>query len=197
MIDILPRIAPHELALRFNGFLYGYNFLKSLENLNNNFISKNINFSIYPGNAATDEYKNYLISLLPKGSNYAMLCGKNSYVQNNDEKHPVYNNYAEVLLSSKIIISHFGVTLYEGFISKCRSITINPTQYHSKLSDILKEKIDLINLGELKDLNIIDAAKTIEKVLLMPDITERINAEEVYKIILNDLEEFYKLVISC
>lgn len=196
IIDILPNKSPHVRALEFNGFLYGFNFLKSLEKLKNKSINKKINFSIYPGNSATDEYKDYLISLLPKGSSYAVLCGKNSYLQRNGKRSPLKNSYAEIMLSSKIVITHFGITAYEAFISKCRTMTINPTKYHSELSDIVKERLNLINLGELKGLDSKDAAEIIGKTLMLPAVADEVNAGEVYEIILNGLEEFCNLIIG-
>ncbi|MBN2039024.1 MAG: hypothetical protein JW864_03220 [Spirochaetes bacterium] len=196
IIDILPNLKPHEKSLKFNSYIYGFNFLKSLENLKKRIINKNIDFSVYPGNSAEEEYIDFLISILPEKSNFAMLCGKKSYLRTNEKKIPMSNSYADVLLSSKILVSHFGITLYEGLISGCGLITINPSDYHSDLTDLIKNKFNLINLGESGKLNSNDAEQAAEKMLKNAEFDNKVNPAEVHQKVLNGLEEFYNLILN-
>ncbi len=189
-IDILPN--PAEKNKEFNGkiFLYGFNFLSALKKLDNKIIKKELGFAIYPGNSAGREYINFLASLLPENTSYAVLNGMDSHCVINDKKKYLKDSaYAKTILSSKAVISHFGITLYEGFIAKCRVISINPSEYHSMLADMAKNYLNIINLGESKKLNTAEAKAIIGEALNTPLCSE-VNAADAYKQVVQGLENF-------
>jgi spore coat polysaccharide biosynthesis predicted glycosyltransferase SpsG len=147
-------------------FIYGYNFLSSLTELAGMRIEKTIDFTIYPGSDADEHRLNLIISLLPVESNFAMMTGKHSYAMRHGRKYPIaQNSYGEIILSSRVVISHFGIMLYEAHLAGCTPIAINPTSYHSELSDMAAESINLINLGEYGSLNKTSSSEIIKETL--------------------------------
>ncbi|MDY6933538.1 MAG: hypothetical protein SVZ03_04855 [Spirochaetota bacterium] len=194
-IDLLPNysnLQKEESSTRNTFFLYGFNFVKSLLSIINKSIPKVIDFSIYPGLAANDKYLDLLLSLLPKGSSYAIHLGENSY-SNYGEK--IDRSYAELILSSRIIVSHFGIMLYEGFISGCRLVSVNPTLYHCQLSKLVEKRLNILNLGMYNDLNRDMVLLKIEELLNEP-ICESISAKEVYNRVFEKLEKFSDYIIE-
>jgi len=196
VIDILPN--PDAYNQKFNSriFIYGYSYLIALRQLKDETIKKELDFAIYPGNSASKEYIDFLTSLLPDKSDYAIVNGKDSYVFKHREKIQVKDSlYAELILSSKIVISHFGITLYEAFLASCGIIAINPTAYHSNLADMARDYLRLTNLGEYTNLNKAEAKVLIKKSSQTP-LCDAVNAGEVYIKITNGLDEFCKLLFS-
>jgi hypothetical protein len=195
-IDILPN--PETENKEFNNkiFLYGYNFLTALRELKNKNIKKELDFAVYPGISANSEFIEFLTSLLPEKSSYAVLSGKNSYViKNTKKKYLEESLYSEIILSSKTIISHFGIILYEGLIAGCKIISINPSQYHSRLADMAGDYLHILNLGESANLNTAEAKISIKKTVQAPLCSE-VNAAEVFQKIIDGLENFSKLLFD-
>ncbi len=194
-IDILPN--PEADNQKFNSkiFIYGYNFIAALRELKDKNFKKELDFAVYPGNSANNEYIDFLLSLLPENSDYAVLNGKDSYVIKHRKKnHIEQSSYAEIILSAKAVISHFGITLYEGFIANCRIISINPTAYHSKLADMAKDYLHLTNLGEHTNLNIEESKLLIKKAAQKPLCSE-VNAADVYRKVTDGLENFCEMIV--
>jgi hypothetical protein len=198
-IDILPN--PEEVIKKAglkhkNIFLYGYNFINDLFRIKNKTIKKYLDFAIYPGNSVDTEKIDFFTSLLPINSSFAILKGKDSYVViNGVRKQLKESSYAETILSSKSLISHFGITLYEGFISGCKLFAINPTPYHSLLADMAVDDLGLFNLGIYDKINKEETANILNKSVKSP-LCETINAKDVYKTTMDNLEEFYNLLIT-
>lgn len=180
-IDFLPNIK-YDDAKKFS-LIYGYNFLESLNELQGKTIAKEIDVVVYAGFNPSDEKLSKLISLIPKNCDYIILNGKNSYSYISGIKNNILDkSYAEYILSSKILISHFGITLYEAELCKTKSIVINPSKYHSKLTDRVVSSLNLINLGILENLDINYGKEIIseqlnlysEKEVFVGDILEKI-----------------------
>lgn len=178
-----------------NFFFFGYNFVKSLLSLKNKTITKKIDFSIYPGSSIRDDYIHSLISILPEKSSIVIHSIEGPYLLKKGERYDINKSYAEIILSSKILISHFGIMLYEGNLAKCRLIVINPSIYHSRLSEVAKESLDLINLGEYIHLNKKDASISIEKALREP-LCDVISTREVYNTVTKNLDSFYEYLLD-
>jgi len=86
--------------------------------------------------------------MLPRGSDWFLL-GKGRPVyfgRDGSRTHPAAG-YAEMLLSSRVAVTHFGVFLYEAGVSGCGLVTVNPTEYHSGLAEIAGRSMELTNLG--------------------------------------------------
>jgi spore coat polysaccharide biosynthesis predicted glycosyltransferase SpsG len=196
VIDILPNPDINNYKFDSKIFIYGYSFLTAVRHLKNKTIKKNLDCAIYPGNSASKEYIDFLISLLPENSDYALLNGKDSYVFKHGKRDRIKESlYAELILSSKAVISHFGITLYEAFIANCGIIAINPTAYHSMLADMAKDYLHLANLGEYTNLIIAEAKIQIQKASQSP-LCSLVKANDVYAKITNGLDEFAKLLFN-
>jgi spore coat polysaccharide biosynthesis predicted glycosyltransferase SpsG len=193
-IDILPNPCETDNQNSSRIFIYGYNFISAVSDLKNKIINKDLDFALYPGNSPHSEYIEFLISLLPDKSDYAILNGKDSYLVKNGKKIAAHDiSYADIILSSKVVISHFGITLYEGAISGCRLISINPTEYHSNLSEIAEKFLPLANFGVSSDIDKLKARTLIRKAVNYPSY-DSVNSQDVYNGIITCLENFYKLI---
>jgi hypothetical protein len=214
LIDMLPLTdyknkskkdrAPDDL------FIYGYGFMNSLYNLiggsdspnditgqkSGKIIEKQIDSSIYPGFHSTEEYTEYLIGLLPADSKYAILRGEHSYLQIKGKRYRLgKESHAETLLSSKVLISHFGILLYEAYLSECRIVCINPSPYHSKLAEMAKVHLGIDNLGEYAGLNRKRAQKIIRDSIREP-VSNGVSAQGVYQTVLESLERFCSYLMT-
>lgn len=173
-----------------NIFIYGYNFIQGLLDLHGQSFEKYIDFALYPGADSHGDYINFLISLLPEKSTVAVLAGRNSYIKqdrNIEKLNP--GRYAEILLSSKVLISHFGILLYEASLAGCKIITINPGHYHSMLSDIAPGYLEITNLGVYSEMEMNFTIRDIGETLLKPNCNV-ISAENVFETVKKNLERF-------
>ncbi len=146
-IDLLPNLtyAINKKEL----FIYGYTFTDSIRRLGNHPVRKDIDYALYCGISPSRETVDSLLTLIPDNRSCAILAGSDSRVIKKGTIKPLQKSYAETLLSARVLISHFGITLYEGHIAGCRLVSINPTGYHSQLADIAKHDLGLTNLGIL------------------------------------------------
>jgi hypothetical protein len=198
-VDILPNHKftgnVENLSLRGDVFIYGYNFISSIRKLAGENISKTIDASLYPGYGADNAYIEFLTSLVPEGSNYAVLSGNNSYVMMSGAKFPLEKSYAETILSSKIVMAHFGITLYEGHIAGCVPVAVNPSDYHSKLADIAARESGFVNLGVYGKIEK-RTAKNIIKSAVEKNTCPSVKADEILEKIRDNLDHFASIVES-
>lgn len=222
-IDLLPtpEHRNNNLPARSQDFfIYGYGFIRSLINLMDNKEKSNhlfeksieqkfkklhsvykrnerpIDFALYPGMEPGDEYINSLTSLLPRNSTYAILQGENTTLTIGSEKNKsTANSYTPILISSKVFISHFGIALYEAHLSGCRLVTINPTDYHSRLSEMAKTDLNLMNSGEYSKLDrnharqiISEAHSQSQTMIASPDV--------LYEKAIGNLKRFSDYILS-
>ncbi len=144
-IDLLPNL---KFSISENKlFIYGFTFTDSIMRLGYSSVQKNIDYAIYCGNSPSREVIDRILSLIPKNNSCVILTGDGYSLLKDGASEPLHKSYAETLLSARVLITHFGITLYEGHIAGCRLITVNPTDYHSRLSDKVRDDLDLINLG--------------------------------------------------
>ena len=146
-IDLLPN-------LKFNqqektSFIYGYNFIQSLRAAGKTGIHKNIDVAVYAGYDPAPETLRKLRSFIPERSTCAILSGKDPVLLENNTEKRLMRPYAEILAASRVLMTHFGITLYEGSIAGCRLVTVNPTEYHSQLADKVRDDLGVINIGIL------------------------------------------------
>ncbi|HOT43275.1 MAG TPA: hypothetical protein PLM53_00945 [Spirochaetota bacterium] len=144
-IDLLPNLqySSYDKDL----FIFGFTFADSVMKLGVRTVTKDIDFAVYCGISPPQRTIAAITALIPVKYSYAVLAGATQTLFKDGTAEPLNKSYAEILMSSKVLITHFGITLYEGLISGCKIITINPTEYHSRLSDIAGDGIDLVNLG--------------------------------------------------
>jgi len=162
-IDLLPNL---KYSITKKGlFIYGYAFSDSIRRLGNQPIRKDIDYALYCGINPSREIVDFFLSLVPVKSSCAVLAGNASFIINNGEKLPLDRSYAETLLSTRVLISHFGITLYEGQLAQCRLITMNPTEYHSHLSDRAGSELNCINIGVTGSIDITEARATLARAI--------------------------------
>ncbi len=162
-IDLLPNL---KYSITKKGlFIYGYAFSDSIRRLGNQPIRKDIDYALYCGINPSREIVDFFLSLIPGKSSCAVLAGDASFIMSNGEIQPHDRSYAETLLSTRVLISHFGITLYEGQLAQCRLIAMNPTEYHSHLSDRAGSELNCINIGVTGSIDITKARAILARAM--------------------------------
>lgn len=167
VLDILPHPDVDSGVKAERGdFLYGYNFLQSLVSLPKPVIEKKTDFIVYAGAFPAPGGVDSIASMLPAGSDWFLLGkGRPVYFGRDGSRTYPDAGYAEMLLSSRVAITHFGVFLYEASVSGCALVTVNPTEYHSVLADIAGRSMELTNLGVFPGAEMESSSLLIKKAL--------------------------------
>lgn len=181
-------ILPNTYMNRYNRdiFLYGYNFIISLEDCMN-YIQKSIDVAIYISNFT--KYKKLLMPNLT----YALMFGHETLIYCNGKYEKCELSHAEILLSSKILVTHFGITLFEGYLAKCKLFIVNPTSYLSYLSHIAIHDIPFFDFGLWKSL---DYNGVQQAIIDNKEEIEAVDSISVQKTIENCLDNFYFQLLS-
>lgn len=148
--DILPCVRSEcaDRPAAKGHFLYGYSFMTELRHLGDSVPSKEIDIALYAGMTGGEETARLVIDSLPEGVSCALLQGSASMMICNGKRTRLPDRtYAHTLLSTRCLISHFGIMLYEGRLANCRLLCVNPTEYHSALADVAAADLGLVNLG--------------------------------------------------
>ncbi|MGB4268477.1 MAG: hypothetical protein WBK20_04770 [Spirochaetota bacterium] len=139
-IDLLPNIYG-KTANTFEStvplFLYGYNLYQSLLQAEA-IISKDIDCFIY----ATTFDATVLCDIL--GKHYSFVCSDGNTFTTNTALLS-RTNYSNLIAHSKVVISHFGISIYEALLCACHCIILNPTAYHNELSHTLQNTTMLVH----------------------------------------------------
>ncbi len=192
-IDLLPNLKFNQQEKQ--SFIYGYNFIEALRKSDKPKINKNIDVAVYAGYDPSVETIQALRSLLPPRSTCVILSGKNQVLLQNDVEKRLKRTYAEILAASKVLISHFGISLYEGFIARCRLVTANPTEYHSQLADKVSIDLGVSNIGILNSADRVRTRELISHFILSP-LAEAVSPEKILEKTSKCLENFYSLLLS-
>lgn len=194
VLDLLPHTydLPSGTGTTDDGlFIFGDTFISGLAGLGERVIEKTIDYALYPGVGAPPEYITFLKSLLPRPSTTALLQGSSLLVDGpSGVREFGQSDYSLLLLSSKVLISHFGVSLYEAAAAGCRPVAINPTPYHSVLSDRAPASLGLRNLGVSGTIDREKAVKEIIEAARNP-VCDRIIASQVHSLACNNLDRVY------
>ena len=166
-MDILPHPDGDSGGNTVRGdFLYGYNFLQSLITLEKPVIEKTVDFIAYAGALPDPGGAEWLASVLPRGSDWFLLGkGRPVHYGRDGARAHTDEGYAEMILASRVAITHFGLFLYEASVSGCGLVTVNPTEYHSALADIAGREMELTNLGVFPGDGREEAALLLKKAL--------------------------------
>ncbi|MGL4368968.1 MAG: hypothetical protein ACRCUT_04755, partial [Spirochaetota bacterium] len=76
--------------------------------------------------------------------------------------------YPFPMLFAKNLISHFGITLFEGSLCGCRLFSINPSQYHSQLTETASPLLDISNFGVYPDIDEAAAKNRLKEAASVP-----------------------------
>lgn len=164
-------------------FLYGYNFTEGITLLNKKkHFKRDIDASVYAGFAPSPELLDLIRKSIPDSFNSVLLAGGKA-VNFTGEILLSETPYAEVISRSKIVITHFGLTMFEADACGCKIAALNPTEYHSSLTDLIDKEFSIIYSVEyknfapdaLKKAIERESAVTAEKDFLPSEIKNRIN----------------------
>jgi hypothetical protein len=189
VIDLLPN--PENGRYKKESFIYGYNFIDSMQRIGQEYVRKDLDALLYCGYRPSRETVDFLISCLPRDASCAILHGSGACFVYEGMAITPCRPYAETMLSARVLITHFGIALYEGHVCGCRLACINPTEYHSRLADIAGNDIDAVNLGLMSSIDPGNARQTIRDMIQNPH-ADAIDPRAVYKKIEAGLEHFYE-----
>ena len=148
-IDLLPNptAKTDNQALHPEAFLFGHTFANDM-NHSPQGTDRSIDMLLYRGADPTEEYDLFLRSLVPGGASALFMGGGSSFfLSKTGEETPGSPNlsFGRAMLASRLLVSHFGISLYEGHVTACTLGALNPTEYHSTLTDMAE--LPLTNLG--------------------------------------------------
>jgi hypothetical protein len=171
-LDLLPHFdSTCGIDSIVRSFIYGYSFTQSVNSIQAEIIKKSIDTIIYIGVEPEISLVERVISLIPSDTSAMLLSGQGNYKIINGALLPDSSlHYAEIIMSAKTMITHFGISLFEGLVCQCRLITINPSSYHARLTDYIKDALPIHNLGTFQTLDDDTARK-----IILTDIEEPIS----------------------
>jgi spore coat polysaccharide biosynthesis predicted glycosyltransferase SpsG len=145
---LLPTSAADEIKLNSGLFLYGYDFIYGIELLKGKkSIKKDIDAAIYLGFDPDKE----LVSKIKRSINKnisAILLANGRALSLTGMVIPDNIRYGEILCRSKIVITHFGITMFEAYICGCKIAALNPTLYHNILTDIIYDDFNILYMSD-------------------------------------------------
>lgn len=145
VIDLLPN--PVNQSVPEKLFLYGYNFISEIKTMKTEVIAKDIDVAIYAGYKPDPDVIESIRAAIPDNTSIVLFSyGRPSLLS--EKKVPVDTGYTDLLLRSRVLITHFGITMYEGDLAGCRIIAVNPSAYHSELTGMVMDKLNVIPAGE-------------------------------------------------
>ena len=150
VIDLLP----NPLNSRVPGkiFLYGYNFVSEIKSLRTEVIAKDIDVAIYAGYKPEPSVVESIYKLIPADASVVLFSrGRPSILS--EKKVGIDSGYTDLLLRSRVLITHFGITMYEGDLAGCRVLSVNPTPYHSELAGMVTRILNVVPAGEYGKIN--------------------------------------------
>jgi len=129
-------------------FLYGYNFTEGIDLLKEkNSFNRNIDIAVYAGYNPSPELISSVRKSIPDSCT-SVLLERGIAVNFTGEALKSDTPYAEVISRSKIVITHFGLTMFDADACGCKIAALNPTSYHSSLTDIIHNDFNIIYSSE-------------------------------------------------
>jgi len=146
-------------------FLYGYNFTRGINLLKDrNHLKRDIDVAVYAGYDPSAELISQIKKSIPENTSSLLLSGGRAARLTGDIS-PENINYAEVLSRAKLVITHFGLTMFEAHACGCSIAALNPTSYHSTLTDMISVEFNIIYSSEYR--------------LLSPDVLRNVIDKEL------------------
>ncbi len=177
-------------SYRPGAFLYGYNFASALQKMEHRTIKRNIDISIYCGADPTEDTISYFKSLIPENFSACLLRDNSGVPLTSSTKLKPGISSTEALLSSRILLTYFGITLYEGFASGCRLAVADPGDYHNRLTEQASH-LGATNLGTWGK---IDSGKAREIMKNKNVETENAKPAEVYTSVIRNCMELKNII---
>jgi hypothetical protein len=196
-VDLLPNpeIPADNRAYQRECFIYGHSFSSSITALGDRIFQKDIDLAVYPGSGADDRHLDYFLRLIPEGMTAVILGGDKHFLTTGGTlAGQIRKSYGEIILSSRAVLSHFGITLYEGFIASAQLLALNPSAYHAHLVDLAAD-LSINNLGVRESADPAAVMKAIEQAVNNP-LSSAVSAREVLDKINTGLENFTRLIFQ-
>jgi hypothetical protein len=174
-------------------FIYGYNFAEGISLLKSNLsFIKDIDVAIYVGYNPAPELISSIRDSIPDSAVSVLLKeGKAVNLSGNILK--TETPYAEIIYRSKIVITHFGLTMFEAHACRCKIAALNPTSYHSRLTEIVMSDFDVIYSTQYNTLSPENLKSKIEAELL--NSNDKFQSPDVIlEIIKNGTENFINYI---
>jgi len=144
----LPSSASAEIQADYNRFLYGYTFTRGVKDLRRKEIKdRDIDITIYAGFSPPQSLLSQIGKSIPQNTRAVILSAGKPVVLTG-EPLPGDISYSEILSRTKIVMTHFGLTMFEAHICGCLIAALNPTHYHSELTDTVRKEIKIIHSSE-------------------------------------------------
>ncbi|HPJ39468.1 MAG TPA: hypothetical protein PLT75_13560, partial [Spirochaetota bacterium] len=198
-VDLLPNPvlgSGNDFDFQQRHFIFGYNFISSISEQQDINTGRTIDVMLYCGNDPDREYLEKLLGLLPGNITCAVAAGEKSYIVKGGKRQVLRNSsYGDLLFSSKVVVTHFGLLVYEALLSGAGVITINPSEYHSELAQYIAEKSDVKNLGTSDSFSEKLFRETLDT-MLNADTIARVNPEEMYRQVVQNLERFSNYMLN-
>ncbi len=199
-INLLPQPSSEPAGPHIDNekFLYGYNFTRGIESISINENNKrDIDIAIYAGFNPPEALLPLIEKSIPDNSR-AIIFSSGSPVVLTGEPLPEKSTYAEILTRTRIVMTHFGITMFEAHICGCMIAALNPTPYHSQLTSSVMNKIKIIHSIEyntfapliMNDALTLNLKKNSDTGISKDDIIKRINSgrenftQYIYKILM-------------
>jgi hypothetical protein len=196
IMDMLPDPRAETPQASGRTFIYGYTFMSAMLRNRGKRFDKTIDAAVYPGADSTAEYRDLLLSLLPEDSSYALCAGDASIIAEKGTQVSFdASSFAQVLCSCRLLLSHFGILLYEAHACGCALAAVNPGGYHSRLCDIAPRELAVQNLG-IRDTLDVQWARGVIKGLLSSHPAPPVAADHVCDIIRENLDSFCRYLKS-
>jgi len=188
-------------------FLYGYNFTEGIDNIITNVsLKKNLDIAVYAGYDPSPELIRSIRRSIP-GTADSILLAKGETINLTGNFAASEISYSEIIARAKIVITHFGLTMFEADVCGCRIAALNPTEYHSLLTGTIRHDFKVIYSAEYNSLsadvlyNIIhnELNKTDDQYALPSEILKKINSgtenflKFIEKICFNPVSHIVKL----
>lgn len=174
-------------------FIYGYNFTEGISLLiDNNSLTKDIDVTVYAGYNPAPELISSIRESIPDSADTVLLKGGEAVNLSGDVLKSE-TPYAEIISRSKIVITHFGLTMFEADACRCKIAALNPTLYHSKLTEIVSADFDVIYSGEYNTLSP-EILKNRIEAELKNNTETMISPEEILKKINNGTENLIRYI---
>ena len=153
-VDLLPNLVYPAAEAGYAPFIYGYNFTRAIALLKESVLQKTTDFCVYAGAEKSDQYMRFIREVLPPVSSAVIVSGGEMTAVEKGREIPADVSYPHPLLLSQNLISHFGISLFEGELCCCRLFSINPTGYHSDLCARANPLIEIENFGVYPEIDL-------------------------------------------
>jgi hypothetical protein len=198
-IDLLPVPAEYSeprAPVREDLFLFGYNFLRHLEAQGAVEIDKSIDILLYAGTEADIKFVEQVLALVPDERSCAVFSGDSAFLSENGARTALErSDYVPTLLAARLVITHFGITMYEANAAGCAIVAINPTEYHARLCELAPKRFALKNLG-VRDTLEPRRVRAVIAEALEGSRGMRVRPADVYRGAYENLERFSQIVIG-